>query len=545
MARSIMKGLAFAATAATALSLAACSDGASDSDASSSDQAGSTDPVIITANGTEPLYPLVTTEIQESGSGKIMTALFAGLVSYNADGSIEMDVAESIESDDNITWTVTLKDGQKFTNGEAVTSDSFVDAWQYGALLSNAQGGAYFFDNIVGYSDSEDSELTGLTVVDDLTFEVELTAPQSDWPLRLGYTAYMPMPSVAYEDIAAYGENPIGNGPYMLEGEGAWLHNEQIALVANPDYTGVRQAQNDGLTFVFYGSADAAYADAQAGNLDVLDEIPDNALATFESDFEARSVNQAAAINQGLNIPFYLDHWSGEEGELRRAAISMAINREEITETIFDGTRSPATDFTSPVVDGWSDSLAGAEVLDYDAEAAQALWAEADAIAPYDETFTIDYNSDAPHQIWVDAVANSISNVLGIEAQGNPYPSFSASLEPRVGGTLTGATRAGWQADYPSLANFIAPLFGSTSTYNFEGYASDEMDAALDAAANAESLEQSIELYQDAEEILMADLPMIPLWYQNVVGVWSETVDNVDFGWDSAPLYYEITGTES
>src|SRR5690606_8163463 len=123
-----------------------------------------------------------------------------------------------------------------------------------------------------------------------------------------------------------------------------------------------------GLNIVFYASQDAAYADLQGGELDVHDAIPDSAFATFESDLGDRAVNQPAAIFQSFTIPERLEHFAGEEGNLRRQALSMAINRAEITDVIFQGTRTPASDFTSPVIDGWSDSLAGSEVLDYNPE---------------------------------------------------------------------------------------------------------------------------------------------------------------------------------
>ncbi|MEH6781356.1 MAG: ABC transporter substrate-binding protein [Rhodoglobus sp.] len=497
---------------------------------------------IITTNGSEPLGPLITVGTTETGGGKILTSIYAGLVSYAADGSIQNDVAESIESEDGQNWTVTLKDGWTFTNGEAVTASSFVDAWTYGATFSNAQASSYFFDNIEGFDYEADSELTGLNVVDDLTFEVALTAPEADWPLRLGYTAYMPLPSVAFEDLEAFGENPIGNGPYMMDGEDAWQHDVQIDLVTNPDYEGVRKPANAGVTFKFYTSQDAAYADVLGGNLDVLDAVPDSAFGLFEEEFGDRAINQPAAIFQAFNIPYYLDHFSGEEGKLRRAAISMSIDRDEITSVIFEGTRTPATDFTSPVVDGYSSSLEGADVLAYNPEEAQKLWAEADAISPFgDATFDIAYNADGGHQGWVDAVANSIKNTLGIEAIGKSYPDFKSSLEDRVAGTLTGATRAGWQADYPSLYNFLAPLYQTGAGSNYEGYTSPEFDALLKEGAQAQSVDEATALYQQAQEVLLEDLPSIPLWYSNATGVYADTVSNVEFGWDSVPLYYQIT----
>ena len=92
---------------------------------------------------------------------------------------------------------------------------------------------------------------------------------------------------------------------------------------------------------------------------------------------------------------------------------------------IFSGTRTPAHDFTSPVIDGYSEDIPGSEVLDFDADEAKKLWAEADAIAPWDGTFQIAYNADGGHQAWVDAVANQLKNNLGIDASGAPYPTFA------------------------------------------------------------------------------------------------------------------------
>lgn len=526
---------ALALVSVSALALTGCAPAAEE-------PAGGDSSAIITANGSEPQNPLIPTNTTEVGGGKIVTSLFAGLVSYTAEGEIENEVAESIESEDSQNWTVTLKDGWKFTNDEPVTAESFVDAWNYGAKFSNAQGSSYFFDNIEGFSYDEDTELTGLEVVDEKTFTVALVAPEADWPLRLGYTAYSPLPKAAFEDMEAFGENPIGNGPYMLAEEGAWVHDQGIDLITNPDYDGVRKPVNGGLTFTFYATQDAAYADVQGENLDVLDAVPDSAFETFEDEFGDRAVNQPAAIFQAFNMPYYLEHWSGEEGKLRRAAISMSIDREEITDVIFQGTRTPATDFTSPVIAGHSDDLEGAEVLEFNPEEAKKLWAEADAISPYGDTvFDIAYNADGGHQAWVDAVANSIANTLGIQAVGKSYPTFAASLDDREAQTLTGAVRAGWQADYPSLFNFLAPLYQTGAGSNYEGYSSEEFDNLLKEGSRAASVEDATAKYQEAQEVLLKDLPSIPLWYSNVTGVSGEAVDNVVFGWDSVPLYYAIT----
>ncbi|HET6672545.1 MAG TPA: ABC transporter substrate-binding protein [Agromyces sp.] len=531
--------VAIALAAAGALTLSGCTSG----DTGATGEAGSST-AVITANGSEPQNPLVPTNTNETGGGKILDAIFAGLIYYDADGSPINDVAESIETDDAQHYTIKLKADQTFSNGEPVTANSFVDAWNYGALLSNEQLSSYFFESIEGFSYDEDSELTGLEVVDDTTFTVALKQPESDFPLRLGYSAFYPLPESAFEDMAAFGANPIGNGPYMLDGEDAWKHNEKIDLVVNPDYDGPRKAQNGGLDIIFYATQEAAYADLQGGNLDILDAIPEGALGSYEDEFGDRSVNQAAAIFQSFTIPERLAHWAGEEGKLRRAAFSKAINREEITDVIFSGTRTPAHDFTSPVIDGYSEDIPGSEVLEFDAEGAKELWAQADAISPWTGTFQIAYNADGGHQGWVDAVTNQLKNNLGIDASGAPYPTFAEMRTAITDRTIQTAARSGWQADYPALFNFLGPIYGTGAGSNDGDYSNPEFDALLKEGLAETDLDAANEKFQQAQEILFQDLPAIPLWYSTVNGAWSENVENVAYGWNSVPLYFQVTKSE-
>ncbi|MGR0318265.1 peptide ABC transporter substrate-binding protein [Agromyces sp. ZXT2-3] len=530
---------AIALAAAGALTLAGCSS-SNEPEAPAGDSTA-----IITTNGSEPQNPLVPTNTNETGGGKILDSIFAGLVYYDADGAPVNDMAESIETEDSQTYTITIKEGQEFTNGEPVTSDSFVKAWNYGAALDNAQLSSYFFDSIEGFSYDENvDELSGLEVVDDRTFTVTLSQPESDFPLRLGYSAFFPLPEAAWEDLEAFGENPIGNGPYMLDGEGAWKHNERIDLVKNEDYQGGRQAANGGLSIIFYATQDAAYADLQGGNLDILDAIPDSALSTFQDEFGDRSVTQGAAIFQSFVVPDRLAHFGGEEGKLRRAAISHAINREEVTDVIFSGTRTPAHDFTSPVIDGYSEDIPGSEVLEYDPELAKELWAEADAISPWEGSFQIGYNADGGHQGWVDAVTNQIKNELGIDASGAPYPTFAEFRTAITDRTIQTGFRTGWQADYPSLSNFLGPIYVTGAGSNDGDYSNPEFDALIEEGLSETEVEAGIEKFQQAQEILFEDLPAIPLWYSTVNGAWGEQVENVEFGWNSVPLYHQVTKSE-
>lgn len=520
------------------LALAGCAGTGSGTPSASE---GGVSTAVITTNGSEPQNPLIPTNTNEVGGGKILDEIFAGLVYYDAEGVPQNDVAESITVDDAQNLTVKIKEGQTFTDGTEVQAHNFIDAWNYGAKLSNEQLSSYFFEDIEGFSYDADSELTGLVEVDDYTFTIALNKPASDFALRLGYSAFYPLPDVAFEDIDAFGESPIGNGPYKLAAEDAWQHDVQISLVKNEDYTGGRAAQNAGLDIIFYATQEAAYADLQGGNVDVIDGVPPGALGTFEDELGDRAVNQPAAVFQSFTIPERLAHFSGEEGKLRRQAISMSINREEITDVVFQGTRTPASDFTSPVIAGWSEELEGSEVLAYDPDEAKKLWAEADAIAPWSGSFQIAYNSDGGHQTWVDAVTNSIKNTLGIEASGAPYVDFASLRSEVTGRTIETAFRTGWQADYPGLYNFLGPLYATNAGSNDGDYSNPEFDQLLSDGISATDVDEANQDFQAAQSILLEDLPVLPLWYSNVSGGYAEGVQNVEFGWNSVPLYYLIT----
>lgn len=540
--RTRLAGVAL--TAAVSLTLAACGGG-------DDDKGGSSD-AIITVYGTNPQNPLIPTATNEVGGGDPLDNLFSGLVAYNTDGSVSNEVAESIEPDaESKVWTVTLKDDQKFTDGSPVTAESFVRAWNYGANPANKQLNNYFFYPIEGTDDIGNTvggaeELSGLKVVDDKTFTITLKASESDFPLRLGYSAYFPVPETAYDSAGKitkeYGERPIGNGPYKLTKSG-WERNKQIALEPNPDYEGIHKAKNGGLVFKFYagGGTDAAYTDVQSGNLDVLDQVPPSALSTFEDDGAVTAYNEPGSSFSSFTIPERLPHFDGEEGELRRAAISMAINRPEITEKIFNNARTPATDFTSPVLDGWSEDVEGNEVLEFNPDEAKAKWAEADKISKWSGKFQLAYNADgAGNKEFSEAMANQIKNTLGIDAEPKVYPTFDELRKEVTERTIKTPFRTGWQADYPSMLNYLGPIYATGAGSNDGDYSNKEFDNLV-AEASAATGDERYDLIGQAQAILMKDLPAIPLWYQNATAVTAKDLKGFEFNWKQKPDYYKLT----
>ena len=537
---------------ASALVLSACGGGGNAGDDAPEAEGPSTG-VVSFANG-EPQNPLIPTHTNEVYGSAVVTNLFSGLVYYDAEGVPQNEVAESIESDDKQNWTITLQDGWTFSDDTPVTAQSFVDAWNYGAYGKNAQNLSYFFEPIEGFADvqvptDENGEptgepkaetMSGLKVVSDTEFTVTLSQPESDFPLRLGYSAFYPLPESFFEDPEKGGQEPVGNGPYQLE---SWEHESLITLTPREGYEGPREPQNGGLELVVYTAEDASYNDLLDGNVDLVREVASSALGTFEDELGERAINQPAAQNQTLAVPEWLPEFQGEAGLLRRQAIAAAIDRAQITETIFSGSRTPATDFTSPVIEGWTENLPGSEVLEYDAERAKQLWTEAEAADPVgaDYTLQIASNADANHQPWIDAVCNNIRTVLEIGCEFYPYPTFDEFLDARDNGQVPGLFRAGWLADYPAASNFLGPVFGTDAGSNDVQYSSKEFDDLMRQGNGAASTEEALEFYNQAQGVLFADLPAIPLWYENSTGGFAETVDNVQFGWDGEPILYAVT----
>ena len=530
------------ACGALVLPLAACG----------SSSAGGSDDNIVRVYGCEPQNPLIPTDTNEVCGGNPETLLFSELIGFDAKGNPKNEVADSIEANgDNTEYTIKLKKGWKFTDGTEVKAENFTRAWSYGANAKNAQLGASFFAPIQGFEDLQkdglkgDEQLSGLTVVDDYTFTVKLNAPSSVFKTMLGYSGYAPLPDSFFDDPKAFGENPVGNGAYKFD---SWDHNQSIKLSKNPDYKGSFPAKNDGVWFMVYTDPQPAYADVEAGNLDSMDTVPTSALSTFESDDQVQAVNEPGNVSQSFTFAANQKHFSlDDEGRLRRAAVSMAIDREQIIDKVSNGTNTPAVDFTAPLIPGYSESVPGNEVLQYNPDKAKELWEQANQIAPWgdDESFDIAYNADGGGKDIYDAICNSIHNTLGIKSQATPYPTFSEMRDDITDRKITTAFRSGWQPDYPSAYSYLYSLYDSESAdgkgSNDGDYKNPEFDALIDKA-NTESSDDAAEQdYQQAQEILFKDLPAVPLWYANNKGVAAKNVKGFTLTWQGIEDYRNMT----
>ncbi|WP_037676294.1 ABC transporter substrate-binding protein [Streptomyces griseus] len=526
--------------AATALVAAGCGNEVS---------GGGAGGAVLTSSWGDPQNPLEPANTNEVQGGKVLDMIFRNLKRYDPrTGEAKNMLAERIETSDSQHFTVTLKDGWTFSNGEKVTARSFVDAWNYGANLTNNQKNAYFFSYIDGYDrvhpdgggkQSADT-LTGLRIVDDRTFTVRLSQKFSAFPDTLGYPAFAPLPRAFFDDHDAWLKKPVGNGPYGIE---SYTKGAEMVLRAWDGYPGKDKARNDGVTLKVYTDTNTAYTDLLAGNLDLADDIPAAQLANVRGDLGDRYLNTPAGIIQTLAFPFYDKDWNKKDSVKVRQGLSRAIDRERITETIFQKTRTPATDWTSPVLGeegGYKKGLCG-EWCEYDAAAARKLIAEGGGLPGGQVRIT--YNADTgSHRLWVDAVCNSVNKALGNDRAcvGNPVGTFADFRNQTTRQKVQGPFRTGWQMDYPLSQNFLQPLYYTNASSNDGKWSNKDFDRLVDRANAETDTAKAVGLFQQAEEIVRDQMAAIPLWYQNGSAGWSERLSDVTLNPFSVPVYDEI-----
>ncbi|GHA43091.1 peptide ABC transporter substrate-binding protein [Streptomyces anthocyanicus] len=532
------------AACAAAVALAATACGGGGGDGGSGGGSGG----VLSSSWGDPQNPLEPANTNEVQGGKVLDMIFRGLKKYDpGTGEAQNMLAEKIDTSDSQNFTVTVKDGWTFSNGEKVTAQSFVDAWNYGASLKNNQRNAYFFAYIDGYdkvhpesgSQSTDT-LSGLKVTGPRTFTIKLSQKFSTFPDTLGYPAFAPLPKAFFDDHDAWLKKPVGNGPYQVDN---YTRGSQMSLRKWDDYPGPDKAQNGGVDLKVYTDNNTAYTDLIAGNLDLVDDVPASQLKNVKNDLGDRYINTPAGIIQTLAFPFYDNDWNKSGSEKVRKGLSMAIDRKQITDTIFQNTRTPATDWTSPVLGkdgGYKPGLCG-DACEYNAEEAKKLVKEGGGLPGGQVKIT--YNADTgSHKQWVDAVCNSINNALDNDraCAGNPVGTFADFRNQITNQKMSGPFRAGWQMDYPLIQNFLQPLYYTNASSNDGKWSSKKFDDLVDQANAETDTAKAVGLFQQAEEVLRDDMGAIPLWYQNGSAGYSDRLSNVKLNPFSVPVYNEI-----
>jgi oligopeptide transport system substrate-binding protein len=516
------------------LALVACGGGTSNNSGGKSTNASE-----IKIGACTPQSALLPGNTNEVCGGTVLDATTAKLVHYNVDTSEpENDIAQSITTSDNQHFDVKIKPNYKFSDGTTVKAENFVNAWNWAANCQNGQANSYFYTPIKGYADLQTDngecktapktdKMSGLKVKSDTEFTITTTEKVSNLPTRLGYIAFAPLPDSFFksaDERKKQEKMPVGAGPFKVVSN----TTTDIVVQKNPYYAGPYKPHVDKVDFKIYTDPEAAYNDVLSNNLDftgTMDPIPNDQLTNdqWKSDLADRWGQKDSSVFGYLNFSPIDKQLTGPSNLKLRQAISMSINRPLIIKQIFANSYSPATSWVSPVVEGYKAGACG-EYCTYNPTKAKQLYKESGG---YQGTLTLTYNADGGHKAWCEAVASEVSQTLGIKVVAKPTPDFKTLLDSLDKKEISGMFRNGWVMDYPSIENYLAPIYGTGADSNYSGYSSKEFDNQLQVAAAADSGAPADAAYQKAEAILAKDFPTAPLWFQKTSYGWSENVTNV------------------
>lgn len=516
MSRRAFVGGALAAGAASVLP--AC--GSSDSSSSSS---------TLSYYLSEPAY-IDPYNGQENQGNTVIHAVFDGLLAWNYEtAEAEPLAAKALPeiSEDGLTYTFTLRKGMKFHNGDTVDAASFKRGWERMADPSMATPGevGYHLAPIAGYAEyaaGDASEITGIVAKDKLTLEVTLSEPMADFTAVCTLTTMAPVPECAIEDPESFLEKPIGNGPFQMAEE--WKHNQYINVTKFEDYYGDAPSI-DGVYFSIQKSPDTAFNEFKAGNIDFCN-IPTGKIKSCEKKYgtskDGYTVTPNHQVLTGTECSVYFLVLNPSDEVLAdkdvRHAMALAINRQSIVDTLFEGSRKAADGIMPKVIDDSDENVWSYCQYDPD-QAAQILDAKypADADGKRGLSITLNYNSDGGHEDIMSSIQSDLEKVGFTVTQ--DQTEWATYLTNLTDGNYSVA-RLGWTADYPIMDNFLYPNFFSTADNNYEKYNNPEVDAAILAARQIQDDEERKAAYRKITATIGEDMPVIPIMFyaHNYVG---------------------------
>lgn len=531
MSGGIRKILALALVAALALSIGAlsgCQPAGEGTGGGDTPVAGGT----MTFYINEPAF-IDPYNGQESEGIQVIQAISDSLVDFDfLTSEIKPGAAETWEpNEDASVWTFKLREGAKFHDGTDVTAADFKYAWERIADVANESEIAYHLSAIEGTNDDGNlpegaTEITGVKVIDELTLEVTLKYPFADFQYVVGHPSLGPVPKAAVEaDPEAFAAMPISNGPFKMAEP--WKPGQYIKVVKADGYYG-DEPYIDGIDFMIFTDQDTAFLEFEAGNLDFTD-MPtgqiQSSIDKYGESPDGYSIEPGKQTLLGPELAVYnlVVNCTNEtfKDPLVRQAFSMAIDRQAICDTVFEGTRAPATGEVPPGIVGFMEGQW--PYSKYDPEGAAAKLAEAgfEGGAGFPKV-VLEYNTGSGHEDILQLVQQDLKNNLGVESElkGTEWAQYLDRLDTED--YMIG--RLGWQADYPTMDNFLTPLFKSTASDNYSNYTNADVDKALEDARPVPDDAERVKMYQDAEKAIGEDSPVIPLMFYRHTRVASDRV---------------------
>jgi oligopeptide transport system substrate-binding protein len=447
----------------------------------------------------------------DTTSAAYVSEIFSGLVVFDQDLELVPDLAEKWDiSDEGTVYTFYLRQNAAFQDGKPVQAQDFKYSFERACDPDTGSTTAdTYLGDIVGCRDKlngDADEVAGLEVVDDYTLEITIDAPKSYFLAKMSYpTAFVLDQENLEEGGSRWTDNPNGTGPFKLA---EYTRSEVIVLERNENYYREPRPKLEKVYFdltgvppmVLYENGDFDAAPVYLGD---IERVTDSANPLNK---ELTVVPQMSVSYIGFNVnepPF-------DDANVRRA-FNYAIDKEKLAKIVMKKTVEPAYSIVPPTMPGYSNKEL--EEYDYDPQKAFELIEDSkyEDVSEFPEITWYTVGAGGTPGRTVEAVTAMLREDLGVEiqVQQTDWSTFLADLSsPRRPYQMFDL---GWVADYPDPQNFLEVLFYSDSGQNHTGYSNREVDALLDEARSEKDEDKRLELYQEAEQMIIADAPWVPL----------------------------------
>jgi oligopeptide transport system substrate-binding protein len=450
--------------------------------------------------------PHLTSDTTSAG---IVVEIFSGLVTLDTDLKLVPDIAESWTIDNGVVYTFKLREGVTFHNGKTVTAQDFKWSMERAADPDTASPVAdTYLNDLVGFDDYAEgraSEILGIKVIDDLTLQLTIKAPVAYFLAKMTYpTAFV----VDRETVEAGGsdwwvDDPVGTGPFKVR---EYRIGDRLILERNADFYR-EPAKVDVVHMNLAGGQSMAMYDN--------DEIDITGVGLFDLD---AVLDESDPRNKDLHVapPGFDVSYIGfnptrppfDDVKVRQA-LNHAVDKDLIATEVLAGLVEPAYGVLPPGFPGYNPDHVG---LRYDPELAKQLFAEskyAGDIPRIEITVpgtggTIGLNLEVVLEMW--------RSTLGVEVEivQVEWATYLKDLQENKFQAFAGL---GWEADYPDPQDFLDILFHTESEINHGAYSNLEVDRILEMARVETDINRRVELYRQAEEMVVNDAAWVPLWF--------------------------------
>ncbi|KEP25880.1 MULTISPECIES: peptide ABC transporter substrate-binding protein [Bacillus] len=481
----------------------------------------------------------------DSTSGSVIRQTFEGLTRINAEGKPENAMASDIKtSADGKTYTFTLRDA-KWSNGDPVTAKDFEYAWKWALDPKNESQYAYQLYYIKGAEAANKGKAkvadVGIKAKDDKTLVVELENPTPFFTELTAFYTYMPVNQKVAEKNKNWftnaGENYVSNGPFVLS---QWKHGGSITLEKNNEYWDKDTVKLKKINMSMIKDTNTELSMFKKGELDwagsPTGSLPTESLQTLKKDGGLK-IQTIAGI---YNYKFNTEVKPLNNANIRKA-LAYSINRQAIVDKITQGEQVPAMAIVPPTMEGFTDNKTG-YFKDHDVATAKELLEKGAKELGYKSVsdlpaLKLSYNTDEGHQKIAQAIQEMWKKDLGIKveldnSEWNVYIDKIHSGDYQIG-------RMGWLGDFNDPVNFLELYKDKDGGNNDTGWENKEYKQLLNDSAKETDKTKREEMLKKAEEILINDMPVAPiyfytqLWVQDpkLKGVVVSGLGDVQYKW--------------